>query len=484
MMLPARRRPRRRCASGTGRRSLAAVLSVVAFDFFFVPPYYSFAVTDLRHVVTFAVMFLVAVVISDLTKRIRDQADSARGRERRTASLYAISRELGVARLARRAPRRRRRGTCSEVFDAQVAVLLPATERRARDRRTRDAGTLAAGDKDLGVAEWVWQHQRAGRASGTDTLPLGARALRAAHGIARSRRRPRALPVAASRASTIPRSASSSTTFAGSVGSALERAQLAEEARRAQPAHRDRAAPELAPELGLARSAHAARRHHRRDERAPRRRRRRRTTRRAASSSQTAHEEAQRLNRLVRNLLDMTRLEAGALKVQKEWQPLEEVVGAALDRLEDRLARPRRCDATLPADLPLVPFDAVAHRAGAHQPARERGEVHAGRHARSRSRARARRTRSRSRSPIAARRRHGRTPSASSRSSIACARGRAAASASGSTICRGIVDAHGGRIWVDERAGRRRGVPLHAAARTERAPSPGRATGAPEAETR
>jgi two-component system sensor histidine kinase KdpD len=72
----------------------------------------------------------------------------------------------------------------------------------------------------------------------------------------------------------------------------------------------------------------------------------------------TAHTEAQRLNRLVGNLLDMTRLEAGALKVHKEAQPLEEVIGAALNRVDDRL-RGRDVTTHLAEDLPLVPLDPV-----------------------------------------------------------------------------------------------------------------------------
>jgi K+-sensing histidine kinase KdpD len=72
----------------------------------------------------------------------------------------------------------------------------------------------------------------------------------------------------------------------------------------------------------------------------------------------TICEEADRLERLVRNLLDMTRLESGALAVTRQWLPLEEIVGSALTRLETQLeGRPVRTD--LPADLPLVPVDAV-----------------------------------------------------------------------------------------------------------------------------
>src|SRR6478735_9180436 len=80
------------------------------------------------------------------------------------------------------------------------------------------------------------------------------------------------------------------------------------------------------------------------------------TTRRELT--ETILQEAQRLNRLVRNLLDMTRLEAGALLIKKEWLPLEEVVGAALNRMDDALAG-RTVLTELPADLPLVPLDAV-----------------------------------------------------------------------------------------------------------------------------
>jgi two-component system sensor histidine kinase KdpD len=74
--------------------------------------------------------------------------------------------------------------------------------------------------------------------------------------------------------------------------------------------------------------------------------------------TQTILEEAERLNRLIRNLLDMTRLESGTVKVNKEWVPLEEVIGAALNRLDVRLAK-RPVQVTLPPELPLLPFDAM-----------------------------------------------------------------------------------------------------------------------------
>jgi two-component system sensor histidine kinase KdpD len=73
---------------------------------------------------------------------------------------------------------------------------------------------------------------------------------------------------------------------------------------------------------------------------------------------ESVREEADRLNRLVQNLLEMTRLESGALQLRKEWHPLEEVIGAALSRLGKQLGD-RRVDTQLPPDLPLVPIDDV-----------------------------------------------------------------------------------------------------------------------------
>ena len=108
---------------GYGPSLLAALLSVLSLDFFFVPPYFSFAVSDFAHVVTFAVMFVVALVISGLTQRIREQAHAAARREQRMASLYGLTRELAATRattqLAGVAA-----GHLHDLFDAKVALYL------------------------------------------------------------------------------------------------------------------------------------------------------------------------------------------------------------------------------------------------------------------------------------------------------------------------------------------------------------------------
>jgi two-component system sensor histidine kinase KdpD len=338
---------------GYGPSLAAAVVSVLLFDFFFVPPFLSFAVTDLSHIVTFGVMFFVAAVISGLTTRIRDQADRARGRERRTASLFALSRELGVA-ASRQALLDAAARHAREMFVARVAVLLPSKESKL-EVVLADPDTLTVNDNEYGVADWVWLNQRPA-GGGTDTLP-SARGLYVP--LLGSRGRVGVLAVFAGDGARLddPDERQLLHTVAGLIGSAVERTELADEARRAtlrieteqmRNALLSSVSHDLRTPLGVVTGATSALL----EDDAPHDD----ATRRALL--RTAHGEALRLNRLVGNLLDMTRLEAGALKVHKEAQPLEEVIGAALNRVDDRL-RDRAVRTDVPADLPLVPLDSV-----------------------------------------------------------------------------------------------------------------------------
>jgi two-component system sensor histidine kinase KdpD len=338
---------------GYGASLFAAVLSVLTLDFFFVPPYLTFAVSDFRHVVMFGVMFVVALVISGLTKRIREQADAARSREQRTAALYAMSRELASTRSIERLVAVAAHHV-HDVFDASVAMLLPGPQGNLQVTAPCE-WSYAPDDRDMGVAEWVWLHQQPAGMT-TDTLP-SAKALYLPLAGARGRVGVLGVRPAQPRRFLDPDQRQLLNTFASQIATAVERGKLAAEA---QGAHLQMETERMRSSL-LSSVSH--------DLRTPLG-----VITGAASTLlsdkgaitpdarqellATIHEEADRLTRLVRNLLDMTRLAAGALTVNKEWQPLEEIVGAVLNRVEDRL-RGREVTVKLPKDLPPVPLDAV-----------------------------------------------------------------------------------------------------------------------------
>jgi two-component system sensor histidine kinase KdpD len=337
-----------------GRRPaiLASGLAVAAFDFFFVPPRFTFAVSDGQYVVTFGVMLAVGLLVGTLTARLRDQATSARQREARTRALFRLSREL-----AERRDTHEMLGVAVErigdVFESRVAVLLPDGSGRL---------TVAAGDAMLfgnpeherGVAQWAFDSQQPAGA-GTDTLP-GSRGLylplKASAGplgvLAVSPADPRRLQS--------PDRFQLLQTFANQTALALERTQLAAERERARvdiETERARNAllssvsHDLRTPLAAITGAASGLRDGATFDAATRR-----------ELADTIVDEAQRLNRLVGDLLDLTRLESGALRARKEWHSVEEVVGAALTRLETQIGT-HPVDLDLPEDLPLVPLDDV-----------------------------------------------------------------------------------------------------------------------------
>src|SRR5215471_10307607 len=338
---------------GRGPSLFASLVSVAAFDFFFVPPFFTFAVSDTQYVVTFVVMFVVALVISRLTFRIRDQAEAARQREARTAALYAISRELAATRsvddLLKISVRH-----IADVFKSQVVVLLPS-EGGGLSARGASEDRFDLDARELAVARWVFEHRQAA-GLGTSTLP-GASALYVPLAASRGPVGVLGLRPADRHGLETPEQMHQLETFANQIAVAIERALLADEARDAQV----RMETEHLRSSLLSSVSHDLRtplatitgavstvleNGGRLDER----------TRRELLES--VRGEAERLNRLVQNLLQMTRLESGELHLRKEWHPLEEVIGAALSRLGARLAG-RRVTTRVPADLPLVAIDDV-----------------------------------------------------------------------------------------------------------------------------
>jgi two-component system sensor histidine kinase KdpD len=152
---------------GRGPSVLASILSVAVFDFFFVPPYLTFAVADTEYLFTFAVMLFTGLVVSTLAVRLRERAESARQREQRTGILYALSRDLAAARDTE-AILRSAVAHVYEVFYSQVMILLPDENGRVTERASATV-TYLFDERERAVAQWVYDH---GKAAGryTDTL--------------------------------------------------------------------------------------------------------------------------------------------------------------------------------------------------------------------------------------------------------------------------------------------------------------------------
>lgn len=431
---------------GRGPSILASVMSVATFDFFFVPPYFSFAVSDIQYLLTFAVMLIVALVISNLAVRIREQAELARYRERRTGVLYAMSRDLathrGTAMLVQVAVNHLR-----EVFDGQVAIFIADAEKKVRLQRSEQL-YFEIDPKEAGVAQWVFDHnERAGL--GTDTLP-GASALylplvgsTGPIGVVAVRPKDTALLLDPEQLHLLE-------SLVNQVALAIERTRLSEEAQQAHV----RVETERMRNAILSSVSH--------DLRTPLA-----TITGAASSlldersqlnprdrlelCRSIYREADRLDRLLKNLLDMMRIEAGAVHLNKEWHPVDEIVGAALSRLEERL-RSHTVKTAFPPELPMVQIDGVLleqvvlnllENAAKYAPPGSLIELSAS---------------AGDREVVVeiADRGQGIPVGEEVRIFDKFYRAKPAREGGvglGLTICRGIIEAHGGRIWAENRSG-------------------------------
>ena len=335
---------------GRGPAILSSVAGVLLFNFFFTSPRFTFVVDNPEYVYTFAVMLVITLVVSALTARIRDQISLSREKERRTELLYRVSGRLagipGELQLIQAA-----KEELVSIFSGEMAFFL------ARDGDLRIASRQAAGDTDWAeayeAAKWVFRHrQMAGW--GTDAIP-DAQALY--------------IPLSTPDATVgvlawKPDDSEQLLSFerrqllkviATQIALALERDRLAHES---QTMLAQAEAEKLRSSL-LSAVSH--------DLRTP-------LTSIAGSASTLAEqdldegarrelaegisEEAERLNQLLENLLQLTRLESGSLRIEKQWQPIDEVIGSALQRQERNL-RGRQVDVVLPDDAAWVPIDGL-----------------------------------------------------------------------------------------------------------------------------
>ncbi len=336
---------------GRGPAVAASLFAVAAFDFTVVPPYYNFAVSDSQYIFTFAVMLATALIISTLTDRIRRMGFAARDREKRTAALLSLSRDLAAMREKR------------EIVQAVVQHVADVFDRTAAVFISNAKGELAlAGtnrevepptEKELGVVQWVFDHhQQAGR--GTSTLPaatglfLPMSATRGTVGV---------LGLLDAQQTQNPEQLHLLEAFASQSALALERAIFAEESQQAW----ERVEAEFLRNTLLSGVSH--------DLRTP-------LAAIAGAASSLAESnglddgvrrelardivaESERMERLITNLLAMTRLESGGFVLRKEWHPVNEIVGTALGHLRKRLAS-HQVTTHLPPDLPLINVDSIA----------------------------------------------------------------------------------------------------------------------------
>jgi two-component system, OmpR family, sensor histidine kinase KdpD len=338
---------------GRGPAIFASISSVLVFDFFFVKPYFSFSVDDAQYFLTFAVMLAIGLVISTLTARLREQLSASQSQERRTAALYRFTKQLseiaGVEFLINSAGKQLR-----EIFGGEVVLYVRLADGPV-SLRFGDDTTIAQAPINAIVAQWVADHDQIAGV-GTDTLPNASALFVPLVG---SQRTVGALGVRPDDPQRFldPEQRRLLESCASLMALSVERDQSVLEAHEAQlrvqterlrnsllsSVSHDLRTP-LAAIAGTAESllATASNQHDPSQQ----------------ELLQAIVDEAQRLSRLVDNLLDMTRLEAGAVALNKQWHVLEEIVGSARNRLRRELEH-HQVRVDIPGDLPLLLVDEV-----------------------------------------------------------------------------------------------------------------------------
>ena len=334
---------------GRGPAVLAAFVSVGAFDFFFVPPKLTFAVSDFQYLVTFAVMLVVALVIGQMTAGLRYQARIATYREERARGLYEFARDMSSLLLTEDVVEAASTSIAS-TFRGKVAILVLDAEDRLRSPVTREDAPVV----DYGAAQWAFdKSQPAG--AGTDTL-AGNRSLYLPLRAPMRTRGVLVIEPANPRELLVPEQRRHLDTFAALAAIALERVHYVEVAQQAllhmeserlrnsllATLSHDLRTP-LAALQGLGETLTLTKPS---------------LTPEQLDIALAIAQEAKRMGALVNNLLDMARIESGQVKLRKKWQAIEEVIGSALLAARAALGQ-RRVDVRLPPDLPLVEFDAT-----------------------------------------------------------------------------------------------------------------------------
>ena len=332
---------------GRGPSVLATVLGVMAFDFFFVPPRFTFAVSDLQYVMTFVVMLVVGLITGHLTAGLRYQAKVASHREARSLALYEFARDLS-GYLQSEQITEATQAVIQSAFRAQATLLLPDEEGRLQLPESTVSGL------DLGIAQWAFDKVEAAGIS-TDTLPSSpyfylplVAPMRTRGLLAIAPENPHWI--------LIPEQRQQLDTFAALAAIALERVHYIEVAQGAlihmeserlrnsllAALSHDLRTP-LTSIVGISEALSTSKPE---------------LSHKQQVMTQALYAESLRMSALVANLLDMARIQSGEVKLDLQWQPFEEVIGSAL-RISAPQLKAHQVQTQLANDLPLVNFDAV-----------------------------------------------------------------------------------------------------------------------------
>jgi len=333
---------------------VTAGMGVITFDFFFVPPVFTFTVADVRYLLSFMIFMLVGIITGTLSARLKKQIKYSRQRESRVSALYALSRDIAaVDKLD--AVLESIASNVAGTLEGQVVLLLPNENTKLILQKDSGSNDFL-NESELAVATWVFEKgQKAGK--GTETLGAAA-ALYLPLSTEQGVQGVLGICFNESEAQFDSERIRLLEAFVGLAAMAINRIKLAEQARQAltlveserlRTALFNSLSHDLRTPLSSIIGAVTGLLEDQSVVYSPEARQ---------DLLQIILHGAERMNRFVSNLLDMARLESGMLKLKKDWCDLQDIIGVAVNRLGESLTN-RPLDINVQPGLPLVQADGI-----------------------------------------------------------------------------------------------------------------------------